>query len=345
MLLRPGRAISVILCVVLCTWGTGCGRGCFGGEKSLADMPPPEVNPGAASEALSQTVHSEEPGETKGSPLDLELERVMESIRERWARINTLRAKIKLTANAPSAAGSAEEMQGMGVYEFQRDSGTVRTRMEINWRLAQPPESLSPANPVSNGSPSAAGSVVAKVLEVFDGENAYTQTTIPQSPFQEGENSMPPMVVRGTSAQLDARAIPGRLGNDLFDPYLEKGWNIELLPETVLNDKPVYSMKASFSFPEGEKEERKTQTLYFDKETGVPVKIEYVAAPFTPAAGIEMNSIEINPVIRSERFVYEPPPGAQVYSAEELQEMLSAMGTAGVAGVIPPPLSSGASPR
>ena len=313
-----GSLVGVYVLVIAGT--IGCSR------EPRDEAPPDSREEMMAEDAVDSSAALSVPGPGGAMSAELaghtELGSAMMEIRDAWAKVDAFRGRMEFTAFPPDFWGFSGAMQGLGVYEFQREPSGVRSRLDVTWRFGHFPESLSSAVSTADVVHRVPGGGAIKVLEVFDGTDVFVLTTVQADLHSEDDAAPPPVVMHTTPGQMGISQIPGRFGEDFFDPYLEDGWRLDLLDVAMFKDKPVYCIQA---VPPAQGEETAVEIsrrLYFDKDTGAPVRVVQEVRPDIPAACVTIVNTEINPVIHAERFVFQAPPDAQVISEAEMQEIM-----------------------
>jgi hypothetical protein len=195
-------------------------------------------------------------------------------------------------------------MKGGGHYEYQRSADVGRARMEVTLEPSAGPgaPALAPGTSISP----------ITTLYVFDGAHVFQQDKSGEPAVDPSAGKPKITVHRGTIDDVGPFSVSGVIGADALQPLLDKGMQLRRLPDGTVDDKPAYIIEMAGPPEANQPVGDSKQKLYYDKDTGICVKIEHFLRGDSPLVSMTFRNIEVNPAIDRARFVYTVPNEAEV---------------------------------
>jgi len=185
------------------------------------------------------------------------------------------------TSSQIRQAGMTMETSGKGTIELLRHEGKVL------WRLEQKTATVTEiAGQKQN--------MEVTTLAVTDGEFTYVLME------QSGQKQV--IKSKAESAQ------PTLANKETFE-QLHKDSELRLLPEAKLDGRSAYVIEAT---PKDKSDPMARQTLWFDKESGMLLKMEVVDEQGRPLHTSTFSNYKTNVTLKPERFRFQPPEGVPV---------------------------------
>jgi len=299
---------------------------------------PPQEADGAAEEGpvSHEAATVKEDVSAPDAPPDPALMAAIEDINARWARVKTLRARLETTTTMMASPDQGGTVTARGVYEYEQSGefGLYRAEMAVHFEPLDAQAADADATP---SAPQRPGMPAMKLLHVYNGQHVYLQTSMSVPAPDMPEGAVNHSVIRGAPEDMGALQLPGAAGSNLLARYQKDDWMLRLLPDAIVEDRPVYVIEATAppevaglqampAFSPGGGGMPGVQHLHFDKDTGVLVKTVHYAAPEQPAATTILTGLEYNAVIDPAHFVYDPPEGVAVRDAKEIMGMFGMRG-------------------
>lgn len=207
--------------------------------------------------------------------IDPALQTVIDELIARWDELDIVSAS--LTTHLPEAAGSRGNTIGQGKYDYIKTDDGIRIWYWMFNNLAFFPD------PEDRG---AATKLTAEnLISVYDGEFLYQE--VGQLEFKKTVK---------TTYHPDKILQIG--GSDLFRRLLELN-TLKLIGEETYNEMQTYVIEAT------PKEGDWTETYWFDKETGIRVRIIQPGETEVPALTFEVTEIDLDPQFDDDHFIYK----------------------------------------
>ncbi len=274
-------------------------------EKNIAEGTTAAPVPAAPAEAAPVPAAPEKKPDVPA--ISPEARKVLDLAESQWASLNSLRASMETYMAFPCDCDEHRIMMGAGAFEYLKSDAKPKVRVEMGMKNL--------VYPKGEAMPDPAATTPNKVLHVFDGEDSFDEMRIAPPGGSPGAAPQP-FVLKGHRESLDPTGFAGGFGDNMLKQYDSPGWKVSLLPDTVIEGRPVYVIEA--------KDERTgesaiplsqiapVQRVYVDKETGMPLRTELLQADKNIVGWMTMRNIERNPSLDAARFVYEPPAGVTV---------------------------------
>lgn len=311
--------------------------------ESKTAPPAPVSGPPGAPEAASRAAETPPPvEEAPAAPVvspapesDPALTAAIDDINARWAQVAALRAKVELSSNLMMGPVRNGRIEGQGVYEYQKSGEIGLYCAEIVLRFKTDGETAAEASTEAAPVPQMPAGASIKLLHVFDGKDVYLQNTVAVPIPGISEPPVTTIVIRGTPEEMGAFQLPGSFGPNPLEQYQKDGWALHLLPESTIDNRPVYVIEARAPEDASGLTAPGRQLAHFDRASGTLVKLVHYAEADEPAATTEFKGLEFNAVIDQTHFTYEAPPGVVVREAKEIAQMFQGLG-APIPGRAPP---------
>ncbi len=155
-----------------------------------------------------------------------------------------------------------------------------------------------------------------ETLLLFDGQTLYQESRVhDDASAASPENESPsPQVIRGTPENLPVFPLPKGWSEQPFDQFEKQGWRLSVQPETTWAGRPAYLLEGAFAgIPAPALASR--MRLYFDKESGVLLRLEQYPEGGEPVGAFTLSNFEWNPAFPADHFQYQIPPKALVSDA------------------------------
>lgn len=202
------------------------------------------------------------------------LESVEKVLTDKFQEYNALSAKLKMTMQmAPGMSGTAT-----GTMEFLKHDGKEKARSEMEMKMDVGGQSMT-----------------SRVLNVFDGENAY---------------SINEMMGHKQVMRTDPSQMTGRAGGAAFFADLKRAHSVKLLPDEQVNGAAAYVIEATPKKPDPQGPSR--FKYYFDKDKGLLIKMVGFNPSGQEAMNMTVSDVKVNPKLDPARFTYKPEPGTNV---------------------------------
>jgi outer membrane lipoprotein-sorting protein len=208
------------------------------------------------------------------APAQDTVESIEKAVTDAWNRLNSMSATLAANAEFKLKPENPAPMKAMG-------GGTVNYLKKGE----------TPLYALEGWAGLSEQAKLAQARCVHDGQQLHVDTLV----FGKVESETP------------ANAItPG--GKALFD-FLRENLNLAAKPAEKLNDKEAYVIEGALKQPD-EKIPMASILIYFDKATGIPLKVASLDKQGMPSATITVNDIKVNPPLAEDLFKYVPlaPP-------------------------------------
>jgi len=210
------------------------------------------------------------------------IEQVEKKLTDAFAKVTTMQSKLKSTIDS-GAEGLKIKTITDGTYEYAKNGRKAMFRVDTKTTMT-----------TEMGAQTNSRVVISTTIN--DGDNIYTLTD------ESGKK----------------QAVRTRADSAADQPVFEsmrKSYNIKLMPDETINGVAVYVVEGRPKMTQSTMPDAGRTLNYFQKETGVAIKMVTFDPGGRPMMTTEYSDIKINPTIAPDRFTYKPIPGV------ELQDM------------------------
>jgi len=202
---------------------------------------------------------------------------VVAAVAEQWGKLSSMRADVSANAGVPAGENTLNVV-ATGDMAFLKKDDKAMARMELSVFMAE----------------SASDAEMAHVLLVSDGAKAAVQYKL----FGRLQHMDLP------AEQVSAGGVDGQLLVGLLNQH----FTLKDLPDGELDGKPVYMLEGAPTFDLPNDTPLNVVRAYFDKETGVLLRLSAINTDGSVLLDVLLKNIELNPDISESLFVVPAPP-------------------------------------
>lgn len=219
------------------------------------------------------------PPNSRAPILDDKTRAVITELTARWDELQAFSAAV--TTELPQAAGNPGKTQGKGTYDWAKRGAKRLIRFDLVNNLR-----------IDHGEAKATRTGEILVF-VYDGEFLYSQLQQPQQ------------YKKTTKTRYEPDRILQIGGQDLFQGLVENN-SLKLAPEEMIDGRAAYVVEAAPTTGKG------SAVHYFDKQTGVQLKVIVRDETGSPTLTLTLSDINISPEFSEDYFTYKLPEGFEL---------------------------------
>lgn len=219
---------------------------------------------------------------TEAVELPAEIQELQAELEKAWGNLESYSCDLTQVTAPPGVA--EQRMTGTHEAEIIADKDEMRTRTELSGTMTEPmPMDMS-------------------LLAIFDGEYMYTVNRMESSILPQ------PMVQAMKSEPEGAMTGDFKL---LFEE-MAVDFDLDRLDDTEVDGRDSFAVRATRRVASPDAMFDNERELYFDKESGVLVKLKIIDAEENVISTMDWTNLELNEDIDDDRFVFEAPAGVDV---------------------------------
>ncbi|HOF40930.1 MAG TPA: hypothetical protein PLD73_12720 [Candidatus Hydrogenedentes bacterium] len=210
-----------------------------------------------------------------------------------WKSVQAARGVLHATVQV-DLQGLTLPIEASGPFAFKNHEGKRLFRVDLEGDISAPAVSPTGALPVQG-------------VGVFDGSIAHFMTNML---FQK-------TVMRYRPEEQDLA-----IGGDALFKALHENCELRLLPERTLDKVPCHVFEAVVREPGDDMLEPVKWTLFFAKDTGLPLYVQALDRRNVKVFSCYMTGVVLNPELNLSRFNFVPPPGARVVEGDDFSQLI-----------------------